>query len=73
MKDISSQPEIVQRAYMEGVTNIGQLSKQELKDLNKAVKDGVLQILTDFRYPSPKKRYVINFDDLITLSKAERH
>jgi hypothetical protein len=59
-------PEIVQRAYNEGITNIGQLSKSELYQLNKYVKSGYLAKVKDFSFPIAKKRYVMNFADFIT-------
>jgi len=55
--------EIVERAYNNGITDIGQLSKEELKDLKKAVKDGYLTTIIYYGYPTPKKRYVCNWGD----------
>jgi hypothetical protein len=58
-------PEIVQRAYNEGITNIGQLSKSELYQLNKYVKSGYLMKVIDNTFPVSKNRYTMNWNDLI--------
>jgi hypothetical protein len=36
------------------VTNIGQLSKEEIRELNKAVKKGILWKGKNYEYPTPK-------------------
>jgi lysophospholipid acyltransferase (LPLAT)-like uncharacterized protein len=59
-------PEIVQRAYNEGIISIGQLSKSELYQLNKYVKSGYLMKVIDCNtFPIPKDRYTMNWNDLI--------
>ena len=35
-------PEIVNKAYFDGIIDIGQLSRKEITELNKAVKSGYL-------------------------------
>lgn len=63
IKELSNnQSEIVIRALSDGVTNIGQLSKDEIKSLDKAVKNGNLRVVTDFSFPSWKKKYVRSFE-----------
>lgn len=47
-------------AMNQGVTNIGQLSKQEVASLERFVKRGVLLKVTDSLFPQLKTRYVYN-------------
>lgn len=55
-------PEIVTRALNENILNIGQLSREELRALNYAVKKGTLMKIQDFNsYPRPKWRYTRNW------------
>ena len=49
---------IVQRAIDGSVTDIGQLTKDELRSLKLAVKNGILWCIKGFTYPIPKKMYV---------------
>jgi len=58
--DINSQPEIVLRAFNEGITDIGQLTPSELRSLKKAVKEGYLSVIPNYRYPVVKNRYAMN-------------
>jgi hypothetical protein len=61
-------PEIVQRAYTEGVINIGQLSRSELYQLKKYVKSGYLTKITDYNsFPMSKDKYVMNWNDFINM------
>ena len=56
-------PEIVKRAYNREVTNIGQLSKQELKDLRKWTTKGYLWKCWNGAFPVPKHCWVRNYDN----------
>jgi hypothetical protein len=47
-------PEIVQRAYNEGITDIGQLSKSDKYQLNKYVKSGYLTKIKTIFFLSQK-------------------
>lgn len=57
-------PEIVKRAMTETVTDIGQLSAQDIKDLNKYVKKGVLVKGKGGAFPIPKTVYAIKGFDI---------
>lgn len=48
---------IVYRALTETVVSIGQLTPLDIKDLNKAVRDGVLARGKGGPYPTPKTVY----------------
>lgn len=55
-------PEIVTRALTQSVLNIGQLSREELRDLNYAVRKGTLMKIQDYNaFPIPKWRYTRNW------------
>lgn len=62
---MKQRPEIVERAYREGVTNIGQLSRKEVSQLNNAVKSGYLMKTLDYWWPIPKTRYTMNWDGMV--------
>lgn len=65
-------PEIVQRAYNEGITNIGQLSKSERYQLEKYVKSGYLAKVKDYNsFPITKDRYVMNLKDWFDMVRNE--
>ena len=49
---------IVQRAIDNQVTDIGQLTQDELRSLKLAVKNGILWCIKGFTYPIPKNMYV---------------
>ena len=65
MKNIDDYSRIVQLAYERGISDIGQLSDEEIKSLNSAVKDGILTKVRDFRYPIPKTRYVVGWNHMV--------
>ena len=69
---IKRQPEIVLRAFNDGITDIGQLSKDDIKLLKKAVKQGILWIVPDFSYPTRKRKYVMNFENYDILTGEYR-
>lgn len=52
--------DISMAAMNQGVTNVGQLSKQEVASLERFVKRGVLLKVTDNLFPQLKTRYVYN-------------
>jgi hypothetical protein len=56
-------PEIVKRAYNREVTNIGQLSKQELKDLRKWTAKGYLERVWNGAFPIPKHCWIRNYEN----------
>ena len=64
MKNIDDYSRIVRLAYESGISNIGQLSDEEARLLNAAVKDGILMKVRDFRYPIPKTRYVVGWNHI---------
>ena len=57
MKVINFPSAIVLRALTETVTDIGQLSEQELRDLKRAVKRGILTKAKGGKYPKLKTVY----------------
>jgi hypothetical protein len=62
--ELKELPEIVQRAYIKSVIDIGQFTKKEIYQLNKAVKSGILSKDKDYnRFPIPKTRYSMNWND----------
>ena len=58
---------IIHQAVASPVTDIGQLSKQGIRQLNKAVKTGLLTKGKNYNYPIPK---VCWFYDLYDLGYA---
>jgi len=60
-------PDIVQRAYDAQVTNIGQLSKEEIYQLEKFVKSGYLMKYKTYNFPIPKTTYGMNWNDFVAL------
>jgi len=65
--DTNNIPEIVQRAYNQGITDIGQLSKEEKYQLNKYVKSGYLMKYKSNEYPVLKWHYGMNWADFVAL------
>lgn len=61
---------IVRRAVEDGVTDIGQLPKEEKNELKKAVRSGLLMKIKDFQFPIAKPRYTLNWDDMISLFRT---
>jgi hypothetical protein len=65
MINLDNSPDIVKKAYNYGITDLGQLTKKEKYELDKAAKRGILFKTKSFKYPIPKTFYTINIQDYL--------
>ena len=64
-------PQIVQLAYDQGITNIGQLSREDKEQLDKFVESGYLDKYQVHDYPVLKWHYGMNWLDFASLFVSE--
>ena len=64
-------PQIVQLAYDQGITDIGQLTKEESYQLKKFVKSGYLMKYQVHDFPILKWHYGMNWIDFVKFFLSE--
>ena len=50
-------------AFNEGITDIGQITLEDIKLLRKAIKEGYLLMIPDYSYSARKNKYVMNIEN----------
>lgn len=58
---MSKTNDIVEFAFINGIVDIGQLNKEEKKELNRALKSGYLIETISYSFPLPKVCYIGNW------------